>query len=170
MSISRFFVAILPALLMPMWAAAGDTWDVVRSESLPPFVKEWRVVLKDSEAQGLQPDIRGWTLENELDAVEAMLLPKLAADLEAVGASALPCDYYRQYAAGRSRQYHLLFIRGFRRSHLSADADGWRHAAVEVSDGGSSYWDAIYIVELHRFAKMKTQERRALTVAFHGVA
>src|SRR5277367_3600975 len=114
MSALRSLVAISLGLVLPMWVSAADPWGVAGSESLCPFVKEWRVVLAADGAQGMEPEIQGWRLEdrpvtqNELDDVEAMLLPKLAADLKAVGTPALPCEYYRQYASGRSNQYHLL--------------------------------------------------------------
>jgi hypothetical protein len=145
-------------------------------------VREWRVVLRGKEAEQLNWATRGWKLDGgeinttEIDAIEQQLLPALAADLKDAGSSELPCDYYRQYASGRSKKYHIVLIHGFHRGHFSppidsvAERDRWKHEPIDPTDGGTHYWDAVYVVELRKFSQMRKTGQASHTVAFHGVA
>jgi len=175
-------VGFVWALLLVVAGAAAGSPMSASSPVLQPFVPDWRVVLTGEAARDMSWMKPGWTLDrreistSELDALEQNLLPALAADLHDEGSSARPCDYYRQYAAARWNRYHVILIHGFHRSYLDSFAmtgeggDRWKHHAVEVTDGGDHFWDAVYVVELHRFTQMKKHVGPPRTVVFHGGA
>jgi hypothetical protein len=93
----------------------------------------------------------------DIDRLERELAPLLSADLLNSGSSALPRQYYRQYATGRLGERPAIFVNGFHESHLlsSGDVTNWRRRAVAVLDGGDSYWCAVYITETHEFVRFK---------------
>jgi hypothetical protein len=156
---------------------ANDT-----SHSPASFVREWRVVLRGKEAERMNWSMRNSTLDgrelspSELDSIEQQLLPTLAMDLSEAGSSDPPSEYYRQYASGKWKQYHVVFIKGFHRTYFDlpfgsvAERDRWKHEPIDAADGGTAFWDAVYVVELRKFATMKKTGHASHTVAFHGVA
>jgi hypothetical protein len=107
----------------------------------------------------------------DIDRLERQLAPLLAADLRNNGSTALPRQYYRQYATGRLGQRPAIFVNGFHESHLlsAGAANNWRRSAVAVSDGGDSYWCAVYIKETDEFVSFKGRHF-ATHVWFHGLA
>jgi hypothetical protein len=107
----------------------------------------------------------------DIDRLERQLAPLLAADLRNNGSTAEPRQYYRQYATGRLGQRPAIFVNGFHESHLlsAMDANNWRRSAVVVSDGGDSYWCAVYIKETDEFVSFKGRHF-ATHVWFHGMA
>jgi hypothetical protein len=143
-----------------------------------PFVQSWRTVLKGKGAQEMPLRDEWWRLEDrsiddaELNRLERVLLPRLAADLKDEGSSHRPSDFYREYAAARCKQHHIILVHGFHEEILDSTVlrKLWTLEPIDVRDGGSDYWDALYVVELHRFVKLNVVGRRLRTVAFHGYA
>ena len=143
-----------------------------------PFVQGWRTVLTGNGAQEMALSDESWRLEDrvigdaELNELERVLLPRLAADLKDEGSSHRPSEFYRQYAAARWKHYHIILVHGFYKEDLKTAVLGdlWMRELIDASDGGSDYWDAVYVVELHRFMKMNEVGRPLRTVAFHGYA
>jgi hypothetical protein len=107
----------------------------------------------------------------DIDRLERQLAPLLAADLLNSGSSAVPRQYYRQYATGRLGQRPAIFVNGFHESRLlsAGDATNWRRSAVAVLDGGDSYWCAVYITETHEFVRFKGRHFDT-HVWFYGLA
>jgi hypothetical protein len=143
-----------------------------------PFVEGWRTVLKGKGALEMPLADQSWKIAereisgDELNELERLLLPRLAADLKDEGSSYQPRDFYRQYAAARWKQYHIILVHGFHKEDLDDVVlrSLWMREPIDASDGGSGYWDAAYVVELHQFMKMKQDGKPARTVAFHGYA
>jgi hypothetical protein len=108
---------------------------------------------------------------DDIDGLERQLAPLLAADLRNSGSTAVPRQYYRQYASGRLGQRPAIFVNGFHESHLLSDAgkSNWRREAVTVSDGGDSYWCAVYVKETREFVRFKGRHFDT-HVWFHGLA
>jgi hypothetical protein len=138
-----------------------------------------RVLLQGAQGQevaemcGASPKSRSWeATTSEIESVEQQLAPLLAVDLRNTGSKELPRQYYRQYATGRLRKFHAIFINGFHEDHLSSapDKSSWQHSAVGVLDGGDEYWCAIYIKELKKFVNYKGKPFGGTYVLFHGVA
>jgi hypothetical protein len=107
----------------------------------------------------------------DIGRLERQLAPLLAADLRNNGSSAVPRQYYRQYASGRLGQRPAIFVNGFHEYHvLSAGNDSnWRRIAVDADDGGDSYWCAVYLKETGEFVKFKGRHFDT-HVWFHGLA
>jgi hypothetical protein len=107
----------------------------------------------------------------DIGRLERQLAPLLAADLRNSGSSAVPRQYYRQYAAGRLGQRPAIFINGFHEYHVlsAGDDSSWRRIAVNTTDGGDSYWCAVYIRETGEFVKFKGHHFDT-HVWFHGLA
>lgn len=173
-------LAVIVFSISAAWPEVSPTNDI--SQSPKPFVRAWRVVLRGKAAEGMNWATPGWQLDGgeisatEIDAIEQQLLPALAADLQDAGSPDLPRDYYRQYATGRWKKYHIVLIHGFHRGHLNepfdsvAERDRWKREPIDLTDGGTHFWDAVYVVELRKFAKMKGTGHTSRTVVFHGVA
>lgn len=126
-----------------------------------------------AEMCGASPKSKSWEVtSSEIESVEQQLAPLLAVDLRNTGSKELPRQYYRQYATGRLRKFHAIFVNGFHEDHLSSAADksSWQHSAVGVLDGGDEYWCAIYIKELKKFVKYKGSSFGGTYISFHGVA
>jgi hypothetical protein len=107
----------------------------------------------------------------DVGRIERQLAPLLAADLRNNGSTAVPRQYYRQYATGRLGQRPAIFVNGFHESHLlsAGAANNWRRSAVAVLDGGDSYWCAVYIKATDEFVTFK-ERHFATHVWFHGLA
>jgi hypothetical protein len=106
----------------------------------------------------------------DIGRVERELAPLLAADLRNSSSSAVPHEYYRQYASGRLGTRAAIFVNGFHESpFLAGDGSKWRHTAVTVLDGGDSYWCAVYIKGTGEFVRFKGSHFDT-HVWFHGVA
>jgi hypothetical protein len=107
----------------------------------------------------------------DIGRVERQLAPLLAADLRNSGSSALPRQYYRQYATGRLGPRPAIFVNGFNESLLlsTGEESNWRRSAVSVLDGGDSYWCAVYIKETGEFVRFKGRHFDT-HVWFHGLA
>lgn len=107
----------------------------------------------------------------DIGRVERQLAPLLAADLQSSGSTSVPRQYYRQYATGRLGSRRAIFVNGFHESYISfaANEPNWRHSAVIVSDGGDSYWCAVYIKDTGEFVRFKGRHFDT-HVWFHGLA
>jgi hypothetical protein len=107
----------------------------------------------------------------DIGRVERQLAPLLAEDLRNSGSTAVPHQYYRQYAAGRLGQRSAIFVNGFHESPFLASGKetNWRRSAVIVSDGGDSYWCAVYIKETGEFVRFKGRHFDT-HVWFYGLA
>jgi hypothetical protein len=119
-----------------------------------------------------KPTSASWALKfDDIDRVERTLAPLLAADLKNIGSNALVREYYRQYATGYLDHRRAIFVNGFHESQLSSLADRslWLRTAVSASDGGDSYWCAIYIEDTGQFVKFKGNHLDT-HVWFHGLA
>lgn len=138
-----------------------------------PFIREWRVVMSREEA-GLLPYAGvEFTVERrqigaaQLDALDALLLPPLAARLTNAGAPDPPSSYFRQYAAARAGKYHLILVHGVLRD--AGHSTDWTHKPADASDGRVHFWDAVYIVERHRLVKLKQKgDRSAHVIMIQG--
>jgi hypothetical protein len=166
----------IPALTILVWVAPlamGATGSA--SQGPAPFVREWRTVMTRGEAKLLPFGGSSFEIERrritgaQLDELEARLLPLLAAELKSMGSPNPPAGYFRQYAAARSGSHHLILVHGFLRGpgpHIDR-----RPKLVEETDGGDNFWDAAYIVERHRFAKLKRDgDAVRHSVIFQGAA
>jgi hypothetical protein len=114
----------------------------------------------------------GWTLNfQDIDQLERKLAPLLAADLQNGGSASTVRQYYRQYATGRLGTRRAIFVNGFHEHYVAFDAGktDWHRTAVDVTDGGDSYWCAIYIKETGEFVKFKSHHLDT-HVWFHGLA
>src|SRR5579859_1835417 len=146
---------MLPAS-MPSSAAAGGS--ELPPKGPPPFVKEWRAVMSSEEARLLPYAGAAFKVERkkiagaQLDALEARLLPALAARLKSVGAPDPPSRYFRQYAAARAGKHRLILVHGYLRD--AGYSTDWTRKPSDASDGRVHFWDAVYIVERHQFLKL----------------
>jgi hypothetical protein len=119
---------------------------------------------------GTSSEARSTLTPIDIGRVERQLAPLLAADLRNSGSSAVPHEYYRQYASGRLGTRAAIFVSGFHESpFLAGDGLKWRHTAVTVLDGGDSYWCAVYIKDTGEFVRFKGSHFDT-HVWFHGVA
>ena len=141
-----------------------------------------RVVLHGAAASGLigycgQPE--GVQLSQralsvaELQQVEGKLWPLLQEDLLSEGSKNQAQDYYRQYAAADWKEHRLVYVLGFHKRHVKADAhhsaaEYWKLEPVIVSDGGVGYWCATYIQDTGRFIRTKEEGGPVRTVRFNG--
>jgi hypothetical protein len=93
----------------------------------------------------------------DIGRIERQLAPLLADDLRNSGSTAAPRQYYRQYASGRLGTRRAIFINGFHESYMLSDTSGanWHRNAVIVTDGGDSYWCAIYVEDTGQLEKFK---------------
>jgi hypothetical protein len=171
------FQGLLTQMLLLSGAAtaAPAAADVSPSNAPAPFVREWRAVMTNREAKLLPYAGSAFKIERrsistaQLDALETLLLPMLAAQLKSMGSRNPPSSYFRQYAAARSGRHQVILVHGYLRD--TGYATDWTRKPVDAPDGELSFWDAVYIVKRHRFAKLK-REGDALrhTVIFQGAA
>ena len=107
----------------------------------------------------------------DIGRLERKLAPLLAADLRNSGSTAVPHQYYRQYASGRLGARSAIFVNGFQESFLlsAGKESNWRNSAVTVFDGGDSYWCAVYIEDTGEFVRFKGPHFDT-HVWFHGLA
>jgi hypothetical protein len=169
---SRFLVI---ALLWVASAAVAATADVPPSSGPAPFIREWRAKMPIGEARLLPFSGSAFKIDRrpisaaQLDALDAHLLPVLAAELKSMGSPNPPSGYFRQYAAARSGRHRLILVHGYFRGP-GPDID-WKRKLVDPSGGGDNFWDAVYIVERHRFVKLKrVGDAVRHAVMFQGVA
>src|ERR1700743_3755325 len=136
------------------------------------------VVLTGSEGQSVAQTCGGtsrsvgWTVNfQDIDQLERKLAPLLAADLQNGGSASTVRQYYRQYATGRLGTRRAIFVNGFHEHYVAFDTgkSDWHRTAVDVTDGGDSYWCAIYIKETGEFVKFKSHHLDT-HVWFHGLA
>jgi hypothetical protein len=102
----------------------------------------------------------------DIGRVERQLAPLLAEDLRNSGSTAVPQQYYRQYVSGHLGQRSAIFVNGFHESPFQES--NWRRSAVIVSDGGDSYWCAVYIKDTGEFVRFKGRHFDT-HVWFHGL-
>ena len=146
-------------------------------ESAQQFDPTLGVILSGSEGKaiaaacgGTSSATRSTLTPIDIGRVERQLAPLLAEDLRNSGSSAVPHEYYRQYASGRLGPRAAIFVNGFHESpFLAGDGSKWRHTAVTVLDGGDSYWCAVYIKDTGEFVKFKGRHFDT-HVWFHGLA
>jgi hypothetical protein len=91
----------------------------------------------------------------QLDALEARLLPILAAQLKSMGSRNSPSGYFRQYAAARSGKHQLILVHGYSRD--TGHSIDWTRKPVDASDVGDRFWDAVYLVKRRRFVRLKEE-------------
>jgi hypothetical protein len=172
MLISKHLRALVCAATMVFSLAAAAE---ISPQVFDPFR---RVVLTGPEGQTVAEACGGtsksanWTLGfQDIDQLERKLAPLLAADLENGGSASTVRQYYRQYATGRLGTRRAIFVNGFHEHYVAFDADkaDWHHTAVDVTDGGDSFWCAVYIKETGEFVKFKSH-RLYTHVWFHGLA
>lgn len=179
--VTAFYAAIIVLLVVSTYCESAATSAAPPSSGNPSqlFDPTRGVLLKGAQGQevaemcGASPKSKSWEVtSSEIESVEQQLAPLLAGDLRKTGSKELPRQYYRQYATGRLRKFHAIFVNGFHEDHLSSAADksSWQHSAVGVLDGGDEYWCAIYIKELKKFVKYKGSSFGGTFVSFHGVA
>lgn len=159
--------------------------------TIEAFNAEWRVILLGKSGAELAERAGARKADTpiaapELDALERLLLPLLDADL-ARGSAALlsasrqrPAQYYRQYAPATLHSKRAIIVNGFhmsyldRYNHVNSNPDSWRTELVDVSDGGTAYWLAIYMRDEGRFASMRRYDDAkgapTWTVLFNGLA
>jgi hypothetical protein len=135
------------------------------SEDLAPFFDPAHgVILGGSEGKviaeacgGTSSVTRSTLTPIDIGRVERQLAPLLAADLRNSGSTAVPRQYYRQYASGRLGPRSAIFVNGFHESLLLAagEESNWRRSAVSIVDGGDSYWCAVYIKDTGEFVRFK---------------
>jgi CubicO group peptidase (beta-lactamase class C family) len=155
-----FFNALAHALGHPSTtAAAAATADGSPSSEPAPFVREWRAVMSTGEAKLLPYAGSAFKIERrpisatQLDRLEALLLPMLAAELKSKGSRNPPSSYFRQYAAARSGKHQVILVHGYLRD--TGHSIDWTRKPVDANNGGQSFWDAVYVVKRHQFAKLK---------------
>jgi hypothetical protein len=151
---------LLLSSLVAMSSALATTID----GSAESFDPSHGVILSGSEGKSVAEACGGASSTTSLAVtpidigrLERQLAPLLYADLRNSGSSAVPRQYYRQYALGYLGQRPAIFVNGFNESHLlsAGDVTNWRRSAVAVSDGGDSYWCAVYIKETGEFVRFK---------------
>jgi hypothetical protein len=156
-------------------AATAAAADVSPSNAPAPFVREWRAVMTSGEAKLLPYAGSAFKIERrgispaQLDALETLLLPVLAAQLKSMGSRNPPSSYFRQYAAARSGRHQVILVHGYLRD--TGYATDWRRKPADAHDAELNFWDAVYIVKRHRFAKLKREgDAVRHTVIFQGAA
>jgi hypothetical protein len=167
----RFIVLVCAAAMGFSLAAAAE----ISSQVFDPARG---VVLTGPEGQSVAEACGGtsksvrWTLGfQDIDQLERKLAPLLAADLQNGGSASTVRQYYRQYATGRLGTRRAIFVNGFHEQYVGFDADktDWHRTAVDVTDGGDSYWCAVYIKETGEFVKFKSHHLDT-HVWFRGLA
>jgi hypothetical protein len=140
-----------------------------------PFIREWRSVMSIGEAKLLPYAGSAFRIEPrpistaQIDTLEAVLLPMLAAQLKRVGSRNPPSSYFRQYAAARSGRHQVILVHGYLRD--TGHGIDWRRKPVDAHDAEYGFWDAVYVVRRHRFAKIKREgDAVRHTVIFQGAA
>jgi len=160
-------LAALAARAAPAAAASPD--------EPAPFIRDWRAVMTAGEASLLPYAASGLKIEPrhistaQIDALEALLLPVLAAQLKRIGSRNPPSSYFRQYAAARSGRHLVILVHGYLRD--TGHGTDWTRKPADAHGGEGSFWDAVYVVSRHRFARLKKDGgavRRA--VIFQGAA
>lgn len=155
---------LLAILLVICAFAASFAAATTAEESAQLFDPTLGVILSGSEGKaiaaacgGTSSATRSTLTPIDIGRVERQLAPLLAADLRNSGSSAVPREYYRQYASGRIGPRAAIFVNGFHESPFLSSGDGskWRHTAVTVLDGGDSNWCAVYIKDTGEFVKFK---------------
>jgi hypothetical protein len=153
--------------------ATAASADVSPSNAPAPFVREWRAVMTGGEAKLLPYAGSAFKIEQrrisaaQLDTLETLLLPILAARLKSMGSRNPPSSYFRQYAAARSGRHQVILVHGYLRD--TGHATDWTRKPVDAHESGLSFWDAVYIVKAHRFAKLKREgDAVRHTVMFQG--
>jgi hypothetical protein len=153
-----------PVLLMSCAFATGIAPATSTQESAQLFDPTHAVILSGSEGKaiaeacgGTSGAARSTLTPIDIGRVERLLAPLLAEDLQNSGSTAVPHDYYRQYAAGYLGSRSAIFVNGFHESPFlsSGKESNWRRSAVVVSDGGDSYWCAVYIKQTGEFVRFK---------------
>jgi hypothetical protein len=122
-----------------------------------------------------------------LDGIEKTLLPLLVVDLRRIFEAQYafvrsnprqPNEYYRQYAAAWIDGKPVILVNGFSYRYFESlnpeSREGWRRHFVTASDGGDSYWCAIYSTETSGFLPIRIEDgekhSRPWTVVFNGIA
>jgi hypothetical protein len=168
----------LPVLLLSTIVAMSSAQAGTIEDAAQTFDSTRSVVLSGPEGQAIANACGGtsssssWALKFEdIDGLERALAPLLAADLRNSGSTSVVRQYYRQYATGRLGSRRAIFVNGFHETHVESATDeaNWHRRAVEVLDGGDSYWCAIYIKETGEFVKFKSHHLDT-HVWFHGLA
>lgn len=154
----------LPILLISSVVAMSSALAATIQDAPQFFDPTHGVVLSGPEGKaiaeacgGTSSAARATLTPIDIGRVERLLAPLLAEDLRNSGSTAVPHQYYRQYASGHLGPRSAIFVIGFHESPFisSGNESNWRHSAVIVSDGGDSYWCAIYIKETGEFVKFK---------------
>jgi len=168
---------MLKQVLLVLCVFATSFAVATTAEEAQVFDPTHGVILSGSEGKAIAAGCGGTSSETrstltpiDIGRVERQLAPLLAEDLRNSDSSAVPHEYYRQYASGRLGTRAAIFVNGFHESpFLAGDGSKWRHTAVTVLDGGDSYWCAVYIKDTGEFVKFKGR-RFDTHVWFHGLA
>jgi hypothetical protein len=155
---------LLPTLLLASGFATSFAMAITIRENAETFDPAHAAILSGSEGKAIAEACGGTSTATsqkptpiDIGRIERQLAPLLADDLRNSGSPAAPRQYYRQYASGRLGQRRAIFINGFHESYMLSDTSGsnWHRNAVVVTDGGDSYWCAIYVEDTAQFEKFK---------------
>jgi hypothetical protein len=158
--LEKFSIRKLQLLLLSSLVATSSAPATTTQETSQLFDPTHGVILSGSEGKaiaeacgGTSSVARSTLTPIDIGRVERQLAPLLAEDLKNSGSTAVPQQYYRQYASGHLGARSAIFVNGFHESPFQES--NWRHSAVIVSDGGDSYWCAVYIKDTGEFVRFK---------------
>jgi hypothetical protein len=167
-----------PVLLITCAFATSSALATTAQDAGQLFDPTHGVILSGSEGKAIADACGGTSSTTsraltpiDIGGLERQLAPLLAADLRNSGSTAMPRQYYRQYASGRLGSRSAIFVNGFHESLLlsAGEESNWRRSAVSVLDGGDSYWCAVYIKDTGEFVSFKGRHFNT-HVWFHGLA
>jgi hypothetical protein len=174
---SRTYLAMFVALFAQLLLSAvtcRSAAEAAAPDRGSPMNPKWRVVLTGKAAKklvdycGPVSGVNGsWVPSaSDLDTLERILDPLLAADLKSEGSALLSSQYYRQYAAVRWDGHFLIYVNGFEKE--DPVPPHWKKELIKVSGGGPGYWCAYYVKDTQTFAPIRNQNGPSRTVGFHG--
>lgn len=141
-----------------------------------PLNAQWRAVLRGEAARQLiktcgpldgLTDASWEPIDADLNRLDRKLLPRLTADLKSAGASRLPQEYYRQYAAADWQDKQVVYVNGFHQSLFQKHASSWMSKPVTVRKDGPDSWCAIYIKNTAHFVAFEEKGRAPRSISFH---
>jgi hypothetical protein len=168
----------LQILLLSSVVAMSSALAATIEDAAQLFDPTHGVILSGPEGRSVASDCggtsssAGWAPKyDDIDRLERALAPLLAADLRNSGSTAVVRQYYRQYATGHLGNRRAIFVNGFHESQLLSVSDRsiWRRTVLSATDGGDSYWCAIYIEDTGEFIGFKGRHLET-HVYFHGLA
>jgi hypothetical protein len=159
----------LQPVLFIICALATSLAAATTAEDAQLFDPAHGVILSGSEGKTIADACGGTSSATRSVTLTPIDIGRL--DLRNSGSTAVPHQYYRQYASGRLGPRSAIFVNGFHESFLlsTGKESNWRNSTVTVFDGGDSYWCAVYIKDTGEFVKFKGPHFDT-HVWFHGLA